>query len=857
MEVLIPPLLALPLVIIVGAILGIVAFNKVGKLEQRVQLLEQQLNAHSSASTQSSATTQPSAATQQEKTQTEAHTEEDKWLGEPVHPALSSSSPVDLKPTLIGQFISHLYAHWMVLLGGVSVGLAGIFMVRYSIEQQLLGPEARLLLSALSGLGLHALAHWLRVKKGENIVFAALAGGASIILYATLLGAFNLLEQPPVAWIFVAMALVSGATMLLALKHGPMLAALGMLGGYLVPILLSSGSGQIEIALGYVLILSLFSLWLMAYVQRAWLWQAVAVAGFIWWLISLNSHPSTDIRSFYLVVFAYLLVALPRFDWRLQQSGITGGSWWPTFRAFIRFNNYWQEYLALAVIVLAQGVSWAIEGFSQISYIGLFALPLLLSFLAQRRAELNPLLSLLLVLAAISPFFEVQNSANELATSSRLAALGVLFVAMAAMAWRRLTHYQNFWLGLGVASPLLMLASAYYVLESVGQHWPWGIAAVTLGLAYCAWAVQWQRSKRPLSQVILLSAAHVAWALAVVILLSDATLTLALSAQLLSLAWLQQRFKLQGLNLALRLVLLVVVVRLSLNPWLFSYGNHNPWLLWTYAGAFGFAAYAAFLLRSQLNALAWLIGGSAQLLVLLLAVVVRWTLYDGEVYQTHFSTLEASIYVAAWGSLALLYQWRVQVSQQAVRLYGIIAQLHLWPAVALYLSYILLIQNPLLSAKEIGSTPIFNSLLLSFGAPLVLLALWFKQVQRGYWPSQYKQPVGIALALQLLFFVSLEVRHLWHLDDGMQLTNATEMGELYSYSVAWLLLAVAAIVASIWRHQPILYKGGVALLLVVVAKIFLIDMSNLSGLWRVASFMGLGLTLLAIAWLYQRFGRDD
>jgi uncharacterized membrane protein len=42
------------------------------------------------------------------------------------------------------------------------------------------------------------------------------------------------------------------------------------------------------------------------------------------------------------------------------------------------------------------------------------------------------------------------------------------------------------------------------------------------------------------------------------------------------------------------------------------------------------------------------------------------------------------------------------------------------------------------------------------------------------------------------------------------------------------------------------------LLLVVVAKLFLADMAGLEGLWRVASFMGLGLSLLALAYLYQK-----
>jgi uncharacterized membrane protein len=46
-----------------------------------------------------------------------------------------------------------------------------------------------------------------------------------------------------------------------------------------------------------------------------------------------------------------------------------------------------------------------------------------------------------------------------------------------------------------------------------------------------------------------------------------------------------------------------------------------------------------------------------------------------------------------------------------------------------------------------------------------------------------------------------------------------------------------------------------ALLMVVIAKIFLIDMDDLEGLLRVASFMGLGLSLLGLAYLHQRISR--
>jgi uncharacterized membrane protein len=38
-----------------------------------------------------------------------------------------------------------------------------------------------------------------------------------------------------------------------------------------------------------------------------------------------------------------------------------------------------------------------------------------------------------------------------------------------------------------------------------------------------------------------------------------------------------------------------------------------------------------------------------------------------------------------------------------------------------------------------------------------------------------------------------------------------------------------------------------------VLKVFLYDMSDLTGLYRVASFLGLGLTLIAIGHVYRRF----
>ncbi len=48
-----------------------------------------------------------------------------------------------------------------------------------------------------------------------------------------------------------------------------------------------------------------------------------------------------------------------------------------------------------------------------------------------------------------------------------------------------------------------------------------------------------------------------------------------------------------------------------------------------------------------------------------------------------------------------------------------------------------------------------------------------------------------------------------------------------------------------------------ALLILTICKVVLVHMSGLTGLLRAALFMGLGLSLLGLAYLHQRFGTAD
>ncbi len=77
---------------------------------------------------------------------------------------------------------------------------------------------------------------------------------------------------------------------------------------------------------------------------------------------------------------------------------------------------------------------------------------------------------------------------------------------------------------------------------------------------------------------------------------------------------------------------------------------------------------------------------------------------------------------------------------------------------------------------------------------------------------------------------------------------------MYTYSAVWMLLAITAILAGSWRFGKNCYRSGMILLAMVIFKVFVIDMYQLEGIYRIVAFMGLGLSLLGIAYLHKRIG---
>ena len=762
------------------------------------------------------------------------------------------------------NWLSSLIDNWMIWLGGISVGLAGIFMVKYSISMGLLGPKTQISLAILTGIILHVVAEWLRRRKGSSDpVFASLAGGASITLYAALLAALHVHHIITPGWAFVFLAIVSLITMGLSLLQGPMLAMLGLVGAYVVPILVSTNSGNMIAALIYSLIITAAALILLRFVFRPWLWWSIIIGSMAWWLISLPAEQADSFRAIYLAILAWSILALPHFDFLVQFKSkgaikeLDDKTIQPFKRAFsMNQVGLFILVIAWAISLLSQGHAW--RSFESVASFMLWApMVAVLIFAAGTRPSLWPLpwLSLILHLMAwITIGFEpIAHGYKFLPLSPEAGQLFLVYAGVMAFVYSALSAWQWYSRGfthprasLTLLAPLMWLALAYTQTSALSQSLEWSLVALVFGLVYAA-ATAWRLKQSSQDHVALwlTLATHFAYSLGAVMYFDEALLSLVIAVQLLSLAWLIKRYELPWLELFLKAMVAIVVLRLTLNPWLADYPTDVHWSLYTYGGSTLLAFLASRQLTHNPQLRAWLEAATLHLLVLTLGTELRYWLYDGDIFVSEYSLTESAINTSLWAALALVYYYRSNLSQNLQKFYVFCSKLLLIVSLASYFISITH-NNPWWSGELISNIPIFNILLLAYGAPILLAIL----------VALYHQPQYRSMALRFagfasLLFITIEIRHLWQGSD-IGLSNNTSDGEIYTYSVIWMLMAIPAVLIGARQQIQELYKVGMILLIAVIGKIFLIDMAGLDGLWRVASFMGLGLTLLALAWFNKK-----
>lgn len=907
------------LVTFIGGILGWVAFFRTRSLAAKNDQLKEEincLNTRVSAASQSSVN-QPSPSSQSSQefqNKQPSSNQEINWYkelqasetAESIEPVADGSDDLSLEISLEGiestdhsnenawneslsssainknnknkkdsgtPFFKKLFesasTHWMIWVGGASIGFSGVFLVKYSLDNNLLGPEARIVLALLIGALLHVSAYQLHRLKGRYDAFAALAGGGSLVLYSALLAALHLYNLLSPNFIFLLLLLVSLATMLLALMYGPVIAAIGILGAYLIPVFVNTGSNNIVGALMYSFIITVSALFLIRYVSRLWLWIGILVGAGFWWLISLTSAAADIPRLLYLVALTYAVVAIHQWDWRLLNRGddnesANNLSLWQLFKGdCVGAQGIYKNsiYFVLIFILVASIISiWSVSLSLSLSWL-ILLMPLLMLWLSFNHRHFLPLawLSFLVVVAGLFLQSLFWNKPFEIVTwaigmqKEHLFFLFVLAVMYSGTSYLAIktSDKKSYWSSLGFIAPLVLLTVGF-VLTNAGQtSWQWALLAGVIGAFY--FNILYRKRHVDLSpevHAVLIIAGHLAYSLAAVMLAREATLTLALAVQVVSLVWVDRYFRLAILPYLIKAILAIVVFRLTFNPWLLTYAADTHWSLWTYGGSLLCCVAAAYLLKNRDDLMRWLQAVALHLLLLTIVAETRYQLYAGEIFIERYSFFEAAFYTLILGATGLIYKIRARFASSLVWFYESAAVILLLGALANYSVFLLVVKNPLFVFDTISSTIIWNLLLLAYGAPCLLAgaAIWLSRKQ------QWRRITGAIAAFSLLFFVSIEVRHIWQ--GELDITQPVLAGELYTYSMVWLLMAIVGSLLSIRYNKSDLYRGSMVFLMIVVVKIFLIDTAGLSSLWRVASFLGLGLSLLGLSYFHQKMGAE-
>lgn len=130
------------------------------------------------------------------------------------------------------------------------------YLLKYSIENELVSASTRLMMAGTGCLVLLGLGWWLRKK---NLMYALILQGGGIGgLYITIFATTKIYDFIPIGIALAILVFICIVSVILAVLHRAIsLAVLASLGGYLAPVLLSTGSGNYIALFSYYLILSI------------------------------------------------------------------------------------------------------------------------------------------------------------------------------------------------------------------------------------------------------------------------------------------------------------------------------------------------------------------------------------------------------------------------------------------------------------------------------------------------------------------------------------------------------------------------------------------------------------------------
>lgn len=806
---------------------------------------------------------------------------------EPI-PAVESSAPPSTQPRpslpqsgpRTGPESSRQNEWWNILVayftGGNVVVRAGAvvlffgvaFLLKYSAERNLVPIELRLLGVGLGAVALLLFGWRLRLKRPG---YALILQGAAIgILYLAIFAAMKLYQLLPAGFalpLLIVLALAS-ATLAIA-QNARVLAVLGIVGGFLAPVLTSTGGGSHVLLFSYYALLNVG----IVYTARHRSWRELNLLGFfftfgigaLWGAGNYRPEMFATTEPFLILFFLFYL-ALGLLFARNQPLNLKG-----YIDGTLVFGTPIVAFALQAVLVrpYAYGLAWSALA------LGLIYVGLAWRLWRQEQPALRTLIEAFLATGVVFATVAIPLALDGRWTSAAWALEGAALVWVALKQQRRAPRI------FGLILQLLAGASFLTDLPGTATGLPvlnglcLGALLVALAGLFSAWSL-WRRAG-DFPTAMLESLLALAWGLGwwfgaglheigrfapFALRPAQALAFCALSAGVafwlgVRLAWPYPRRVYLGLVPVMALVLLLTALEFHGPPSL-----HGGFLAWPLALLLHYLllyrderiAAAAYLRYPHLGLL-WL-------LILLVTWEAAWWADHGVGGAGTWTLAVLGIVPAAF-VLGLCRLWNAPrwplASFRRDYLYS-----GLLPVVA-YLGLGTLAAN-LFSPGDpwpLPYLPLLNP--FDLAQALVLLA-------GGFWSLTLTtrfdlEPLGMGrrerliLAGATVFFWlnAMLVRTLHHwgaVSFHPRALLASDLAQT-AFSIFWTLSALAVMFRAARQGLRTLWWTGAGLIGVVMVKLFIFDLARTSTVERIVSFIGVGLLCLAVGYLAPLPGRAD
>ncbi|TGQ66751.1 DUF2339 domain-containing protein [Mesorhizobium sp. M00.F.Ca.ET.186.01.1.1] len=799
---------------------------------------------------------------------------------EPAAPAVKAPGKPDIE-TALGT-------RWAVWVGGIALALGGLFLIRYTIESGIFGPEVRLTMAGLLGLVLVGAGEFIR-RTGFKVpvqdvagayIPAILTAAGAFILFGTVYAAHGIYGFIGPALAFTLLGAIGIATIAAALIHGQALAGIGLVGAMATPALVASTAPNVWALFGYLAIV----LAATGVIARMRDWKLLMAAAFfgtgVWTILYMTDAPAANLSAI-LFIDAVTLAVLA-FAWLGSRGGESEtakeGFDWPSIvpGTFVAFSA-----LGLSVDSTFVAAGYALPG-------ALVLVALVATALYRPRAvpllHAAGLVTVMIHLGIIPPTTIGSNlsqanvgfdglpvsTGNDLTLRIGIG-LGLVFAGAGFWAARRFAASAQIraacWAAWGVIVPLFILLALWFTFGNLDRDLAYAAVAALAVVAFAAGGEWVARAERPpLAGGIAVSFALGGAAVAGLLMLHMAfgsgwtTILLGAAAVVPALATRWRSYPVLGwISVA---AVVAVLGRVAFDPTVVGaeFLSTTPvfnWLLPGYgvpALAFGFAAWQL----ARTTPTQPIAGNgrprlameaSAALFALLtLAMLVRHAMHGGVINSDAATLAEQAIYtLIALGAGAILVAIDRRSPSSVLRYGSMTAGV---VSVAFVFIQHFLVLDPLFTDESTGRIPVFNLLFLAYLLPAIAaggLALYV----RGKRPKWYSAMLALVASLLAFVYATLSVRRLFK-GEFIGLWSGLGQLETYTYSALWLVIGVVLLTAGVWLKSQVLRIASAGLIAVAVLKVFLFDMSELEGVLRALSFIGLGAVLIGIGLFYQK-----